>query len=73
MIQTVKAIIDRDGNVHLLELVKLKMSRRALVTILEEDAASEASETALLSERALAADWNKPEEDQAWSHFQPAR
>lgn len=73
MIQTVKAIIDRDGNVHLLESVKLKMSRRALVTILEEDAASDASETALLSERALAADWNKPEEDQAWSHLQPAR
>ena len=30
------------------------------------------SQTALLSERALAEDWNRPEEDAAWSHLQPA-
>jgi hypothetical protein len=28
------------------------------------------SETALLSEPALAEDWNRPEEDEAWSHLQ---
>ena len=27
-------------------------------------------ETALLSEPALAEDWNHPEEDEAWSHLQ---
>jgi hypothetical protein len=27
-------------------------------------------ETALLSEQALAEDWNRPEEDAAWSHLQ---
>lgn len=27
-------------------------------------------ETALLSEPALAEDWNRPEEDEAWSHLQ---
>ena len=27
-------------------------------------------ETALLSEQALAADWNKPEEDEAWKDYQ---
>jgi hypothetical protein len=28
------------------------------------------SETALLSEHALAQDWNRPEEDEAWAHLQ---
>lgn len=32
-----------------------------------------AYETAVLSEAALAADWNRPEEDAAWSHLQPER
>jgi hypothetical protein len=27
------------------------------------------SETALLSEQALAEDWNRPEEDEAWLHL----
>lgn len=44
--------------------------RRALVTILEEEPYSH--ETALLSEAALAKDWNRPE-DAAGSHLQPAR
>ncbi len=30
-------------------------------------------ETALISEQALAEDWNRPEEDAAWSHLQRAR
>ncbi len=72
MIQTVEAIIDQNGNVHLLEVVKLTALRRALVTILEEEPATAVSETSLLSEPALAEDWNKPEEDEAWSYLQPA-
>jgi hypothetical protein len=28
-------------------------------------------ETALLAEAALAEDWLKPEEDEAWKHLQP--
>ena len=31
------------------------------------------NETALLSEPALAKDWNRPEEDVAWSHLQQER
>lgn len=73
MIQTVEAVIDQDGNVQLLESVKLPASRRALVTILEEEPAAMISEAALLSEQALAEDWNRPEEDEAWSHLQQAR
>jgi hypothetical protein len=45
-------------------------SRRALVTILDEDPRMLAGEPALLGERALAEDWNRPEEDEAWSYLQ---
>ena len=70
MIQTVEAIIEPDGKVLLLEDVQLTESRRALVTILEDEPASTVPITALLSEQALAEDWNRPEEDEAWSHLQ---
>jgi hypothetical protein len=70
MIRTVEAVIDENGNVRLLEAVQLPAARKALVTILEDEFAGISSETALLSEEALAADWNKPEEDAAWSHLQ---
>lgn len=69
MIRTVEALIDEQGNVHLLEPVPLGAARRALVTILDEPVAG-VSETALLSEAALAQDWSRPEEDAAWSHLQ---
>ena len=70
MIRTVEAVIDEQGNVRLLERVRPGMPRRALVTILNEPPAARASEPALLSESALAEDWNRPEEHQAWSHVQ---
>jgi hypothetical protein len=70
MIQTVEAIIEPDGKVQLLEDVQLTESRRALVTILEDEPTSIVPITALLSEQALAEDWNRPEEDEAWSHLQ---
>jgi len=34
---------------------------------------SRANEEALLSEVALAEDWNRPEEDAAWAYLQSAR
>jgi predicted DNA-binding antitoxin AbrB/MazE fold protein len=70
MIQTIEAVIDENGKVHLLESVNLPEARRALVTILDEEPANEVSETALLSEQALAEDWNRSEEDEARSHLQ---
>ena len=72
MIRTVEAVIDEEGVVHLLEAVQLPQARRALVTILEEAPQPNASETMLMSEAALAEDWNRPEEDLAWSHLQSA-
>jgi len=70
MIQTVEAVIDEQGKVQLLQSVRLPQVRRALVTILEEKPTATVSETALLSEAALAEDWNRPEEDEAWSYLQ---
>jgi hypothetical protein len=67
--KTVKAIIDEQGNVTLLEPVYPERARHALVTILDESAIPE---TALLSEAALGADWDRSEEDEAWSHLQLA-
>jgi hypothetical protein len=72
MIKTVEAVIDEEGQVRLLESINLPAARRALVTILEEPATN-ISETALLSEQALAEDWNRSEEDAAWSHLQQAQ
>ncbi|MGH8064003.1 MAG: hypothetical protein ACRERE_01955 [Candidatus Entotheonellia bacterium] len=71
MIRTVEAIVDKHGHVRLLEEVELPEARRALVTILEEAPRTGISDTALLSEHALAQDWERPEENQTWSHLQP--
>jgi len=73
MIRTIEAVIDEQGNVRLLEPIQLPAARRALVTILEERPFAGVPETALLSEPALAEDWNRPEEDEAWSHLQQVR
>ncbi len=72
MIQTVEAIIDAEGNVRLLETVHLTGTRRALVTILQEEPSAGTSECALLSEPALAEDWSRPEEEEAWSYLHEA-
>jgi hypothetical protein len=70
MIRTVEAVVEADGRVRLLENVKVPAARRALVTILDEPAEDAANSSALLSEPALN-DWDRPEEDEAWSHLQP--
>ena len=62
MLQTVEATIDEQGKVRLPE------PRRAFVTILPSE--SDVSDTALLSEAALSEDWDRPEEEAAWSHLQ---
>lgn len=69
--KTVEAIIGTNGEVRLVEPIQVSSPRRALVTILEEAPAEH--DGALLSEAALAEDWNRPEEDAAWAHLQPAK
>ena len=73
MLQTLEAVIDEQGRVSLIKGIRLPTARRALVTILEEEPMVIPNETALLSEPALAEDWNRTEEDQAWSHLQLAK
>lgn len=71
MLQTVEAIIEEDGRLRLLETVDLAGARRVLVTFLDISAEEEnVAETALLSEAALAEDWNRAEEENAWQHLQ---
>ena len=66
MIRTVRAMVDAQGNVRFLEPIEIAATCMALVTILDEDP----FESALLSEEALARDWLRPEEDEAWAHLQ---
>jgi hypothetical protein len=68
VIQTVEAVIDEQGQVRLLGAVQSAGPRRALVTVLDEAPAEVANETALLSEAALAEDWNRPEEEATWAY-----
>jgi hypothetical protein len=71
MTKTVEVIINEQGRVFLLGDISLPETRRALVTLLDEEPTSGVSETALLSQQSLAEDWNRPEEDAAWSHLRP--
>ena len=73
MIRKIEAVVDEQGTVRLKEAVRLAAPRRAVVTIFDEDKAAEIDEPALLSEPALAQDWNRPEEDAAWSYLQSVR
>ena len=67
MLKAVEATIDSMGQIHLLEPIHLPQSCRVIVTIIE---APDISETALLSQESLAHDWERPEEDAAWSRLQ---
>ena len=62
---TVTAEVDDEGNLHPDEPLAFSPGAKVLITVLEPGQ----SETALLSEAALAEDWNRPEEDAAWSHL----
>ena len=70
-LRSIEATIEKDGTVRLHKKVRLPASRRAILTILDEPALVAA--TALLSEPALAEDWNHPEEDEAWAYLQPGK
>jgi hypothetical protein len=66
---TIEAEVDAGGNIRPKQPVSLPPGARLLITVL---GGSGASETALLSEASLAADWNRPEEDAAWADSDPA-
>jgi predicted DNA-binding antitoxin AbrB/MazE fold protein len=66
---TIEAEVDEKGNIRPKEPVTLPPGSRVLITVLE----TEGAETALLSEAALSADWDRPEEEAAWSHLGQGR
>ncbi len=63
MSRTIEAEVDAQGNIRPKQSVALPPGSRVLITVLEP----EGIETASLSEAALGTDWNRPEEDAAWS------
>lgn len=66
MFTTIEAEVDSNGRILLpKESGALAPGSRVLVTIIQP----EMPEGALLSETALAADWDRPEEEAAWAHF----
>ena len=67
MDQLLLGYVDERGAIQLAEEAHLTPGQRVVVAI----SPSTACETALLSEPALGRDWNRPEEDAAWSHLQP--
>ena len=69
MLQTYEVQIDQNGKVQPLEPSQKLPAGRGLLTLLTPDV----PETALLAEAALAEDWSKEEEDQAWEHLQPGK
>ena len=67
MLRTLEVEIDENGHVRSVAPSEQVPAGRALLTILHE----EGDESALLAENALATDWLRPEEDDAWAHLQP--
>jgi hypothetical protein len=65
MFPTIEAEVDEKGQIRPKEPLVLAPGSRVLITILEPDTA----DPARLSEPALAVDWQRPEEDAAWSHL----
>jgi len=64
-----EAVVEPDGRIRLNTPVHLEKGLRVLVAIPETELETAVSGIAL-SEPALSADWNKPEEDEAWAHLQ---
>ena len=69
MIRTVEAVLDAEGRLRMLDRVRVDKPRRVLVTILDEEPTDDALSLTLVSEASLAKDWDRPEEDAAWSHL----
>lgn len=69
MLTTVEAILDAGGTLRFVEPVRLARAQRVLVTFTEP--LDESVDGAVMSERSLAADWLRNEEDAAWTHLRP--
>ena len=63
-----EAVVEPDGRIRLDTPVQREKGLRVLVTIPQTDLETAISEIAL-SEPSLSADWNNPDEDEAWAHL----
>jgi len=70
----VEAHVGDDGHLRLDIPTDLPKGNIKAVLVLDhmEPLESSSMETVLLSQQALAEDWERPEEDEAWKHLQPA-
>ena len=76
MLRSIEAAVEVDGRITLKETIQLNRRHRAIVTILDDvdiEDTERVAEAALLSEPSLKIDWDRKEEDEAWSHLQPDR
>lgn len=71
VLHSIEVTVEKDGTIHLPKKVKLPARRRAILTILDEP--MPIAETVLLSQSALAEDWDRPEEDEAWAYLQSGK
>lgn len=69
MLQTIEAMTDQNGKLKILDSIQLPKRRKVIITMLNEEPSDELINLALLSEAALAKDWERPEEDEAWSRL----
>ena len=69
MLQTIEVEVDSTGRIHPLEPVQVIPAGRALLTLLQP----QIDEALQLAGAALAEDWLKPEEEEAWAHLQPGK
>ncbi len=71
MLTTLEAVLLPGGELQFAEPVHLDTPQQVLVTFTRP--LDDAQCGALLSEMALAADWQRQEEDAAWAHLQPGK
>jgi len=69
MLKTIEVEIDRNGQIRPVDALRRLPPGRALLTLLSPPA----DETALLAEAALAEDWLRAEEDEAWADLHPGK
>ena len=67
MLTTLEAILEKNGTIQWTEPVS-GSRYRILVTLLEK-LPDEDRESSLLAEAALAKDWLRPEQEEAWVHL----
>ncbi len=67
-LKAIETTLTPDGRINLDGLSPLAGPTRVILTLLESD--DEAIDLAKASEQALARDWNRDEEEQAWAYLQ---